>query len=287
MVPRRLTQPRRKNQHLVLGLLAVLTCISLIQVVRAAISVDVPPEDVGGEAIPQFGANVYQGLIAVTSGESGAALMEIGNAGQEIASTGTIRLRADKASTLQGQGIEIERDSGTGRANLLARGGVCFGAGTCLDTWPSGSGTSYWKLANQYVQPSTAGDTVQFTPLAGTSNPALDIVASNTDYTLKASNTVGDATSFLNGATLENDLLVDTRPAGDEIVIFRNNIAYPIWHAGNDGHTVTGTGPDAGRLDSIPIQFRTATGSATCSGISQRHCFCLATAFDFKCIALD
>lgn len=286
MPPRHRTHRQVKRRRWPSFGLAVLVGLSLVQMMPAswlapALALDTP----------LFGANVYQGLVAVTSGEAGAALMEIGNAGQEIASTGPLRLRPDYLTGANS--VWMVGDLSTGRANLHAPGGVCFASGACADTWPA-TGANNWQLAlNQYLKPTAAANTMQFIqPVANLFTPALDLVANNADHALSVSNTIGEAAQFVSGATLEGDLLVDARPSGDEIVIVRNTangaVSYPVWHAGNDGHTATGTGPDASKLDNINFDFRSPLSPTAlrCGALAgPAHCFC-ADFNGIKCVYL-
>lgn len=231
------------------------------------------------------GTMVYQGVALVTSGESGSSILELGNNGQEIASSGDIYLRPNYLPATSGsvlQAIRLVKNSTTGRTDVYAPGGVCFASGTCQDTWPSGGGSSLWTLVSgQRLQTSTAGQTLSFvknspsTPIGN----ALEVVAQNTDTALGVSNTVGIAGQFANGASIQGNIIVDKRSGGDEfqMVDTDTNITYKVWHYGNDGHTSSATGLDASKLDGKPLifyHFPTSSLASCGSNGTDRHCFC-------------
>lgn len=305
------SSPNKKNQTLVVAVLAILACIAVFQVSRAGTPYEaLLPEDpitgdgggIGGAppsasapaSLPTFGGNVYQGLIAVTRGEpTTAALMEIGNAGKEIASTARIQLRPDSLTGIlpsnngstgiggNNNSIRIERNATTGRADVFAPGGVCFGSGTCQDTWPTGSSTSYWDLiTNSYLQPATPGHTLKFSADNTMWSNALELVANNSDHALLVNNIniSGSAAQFEDGATVKNNFLVEHLSgalAGKEIVINKEGIFYPVWYVDNDGH---GSGLDASKIDGYPIEFQISNNSTTsCDGsapYTNKNCFC-------------
>ena len=242
-----------------------------------------------------YGSTVYQGVAIVTSGEPGSALMELGNGGKEIASTDKIQLRANSATGAAA--VRVEKDAATGRANLHAPGGVCFGAGNCVTAWPTGgSGTTFWHAnGGVNIQPETITNGIDFSPTLANYNAGLELTANNTDRALYVSNKIGvsatSAAQFVGGIDITGDLLIDARPSGDELVINKNGVDYPVWHSGNDGHTATGTGPDASLLDGESFEFQRMRGNGlkACGGSAAAgHCFCVNFGgYGVQCVRLQ
>lgn len=203
------------------------------------------------------GSAVYQGLLTVTSDVT-QSLLEIGNNGQEIASNSNIYLRP--SSLTQAQGVRFSYNSGTGRTNLYAPGGLCFDTAACVDTWPSGTGSAIWNLnVGHYVVPITLTDRLEFVKSDSSAIwSSLDVYGQRVGSEIAGiSNTGGPAARFTNYLTVYGNINALSVPAntwsGSEIVFVRNGTDYPVWHAGNDGHN---TGLDASYLDTLPIYFR-------------------------------
>lgn len=280
-----------------LNSLLITALCSLVVVFVATVSVIAKP--LTGSGV--IGTMVYQGVALVTSGESGSSVLELGNNGQEIASSGDIYLRPNYLPATSGsvlQAIKFVKNATTGRTDVYAPGGVCFASGTCQDTWPTGGGTSLWNLVSgQRLETATAGRTVSFVknnPSSATAN-AVELVAQNTDTVFGVSNTFGIAAQFSQGALIQGNVIVDKRSSGDEFLMVNTdtNTSYKVWHYGNDGHTSSATGLDASKLDGTPIIFYhfPTTSLASCgSNGTDRHCFCgnfFSGTTTWRCIKLQ
>lgn len=224
------------------------------------------------------GAEVYQGLVAVTSGEGGSSLMELGLNGSTIASTGDLYLRSNRLTGAQG--VRFQK-VGT-KTNVHALGGVCL-SGVCKDVWPtSGSGVSYWATAGTKIQPNPTTNAVTFNRTAWSSAGALDVVGQTSGAALDVNNintgALAAAANFSGALNVLGDVNVTSRVSNDEIFSLQNSCsydspyrgntctpgpdgdlycqgyvpeAYPtarcltqtykVWHAGNDGHTTATT----------------------------------------------
>ncbi len=81
--------------------------------------------------------NVYQGLISIVP--AGGQVMEIGNVGQDIASSGDIYLRPGSLSTVASDYARFYKDaSAANKVSLSIPGKLCL-AGDCKAAWPTGA----------------------------------------------------------------------------------------------------------------------------------------------------
>lgn len=171
----------------------------------------------------QSGAEVYQGLVAVSPGTAGANLMELGLSGSTIASTGDLYLRPNALTG--GNGVRLENVGG--KTRLHAIGGVCLG-GTCLDKWPDGgAGTSYWQLSGGRVTPLVATNSLLFDkPDWSQPYQGLDLNGKSGAATLSIGNTStspnASAASFGGELGLWGQVDLNSRAGGDEIVLRKN-----------------------------------------------------------------
>lgn len=85
---------------------------------------------------------VYQGVFSVIPGGAGDSVLEIGNAGRDIASTGSLIVRPGGSATTSGATNYAEFFNDAGKASLRVPGRVCIGttAATCVNL--GGSGTT-------------------------------------------------------------------------------------------------------------------------------------------------
>jgi hypothetical protein len=235
-----------------------------------------------------IGSMIYNGVAVVTTGEVGSNILELGNNGQEIVSSGDLYLRPQALT--EAQGVRFTTDA-TGRTSVHAKGGVCFATGQCQDTWPTGTSTSLWTLSSGILSPSTATDSLTWIQPDDTGAAELVSDISSTE-TLRVSNTSGIAARF-GDVSLYNSLYINSRAGGDEMVITDPadlNTLYKVWHSGNDGHSnnPASPGPDASLLDGEKISFRYTTTCAAPSVPALHHCFCAdVTPSTTKCIALQ
>lgn len=169
----------------------------------------------------QSGAEIYQGLIAVTTGEAGSSLMEIGDAGTTIASSGDLYLRPNGLSAANG--LRLER-VGT-KTNVHARGGVCLD--TCRDTWPpSGAGTSYWQLLGTTVEPLDASNSLNFAKSLTQPYVGLDLTGKGGSPSLNVSNASSNpnaaAAKFGYDLQINGQLDINPRADGQEILLTKS-----------------------------------------------------------------
>lgn len=86
---------------------------------------------------------VYQGVVSIVPGGPTDSLLEIGNAGRDIAGASQIFIRPHALNNGSANYIEFYKQnfSGTDKASLRIPGELCLG-GVCNSSWPSGSGSS-------------------------------------------------------------------------------------------------------------------------------------------------
>ncbi len=90
----------------------------------------------GGPGNPPFTKlGVYQGVLSIIPGSAGNSVMEIGNAGRDIASTGSVILRPGGSATASGASTYAEFFNEGNQTNLRVPGRICKGAtaATCFD----------------------------------------------------------------------------------------------------------------------------------------------------------
>lgn len=95
-----------------------------------------PITGVGGPPFAKL--SVYQGLISIVTNQPGDSVMEIGNAGRDIKSTGSITILPQNTALGSGADTSAEFYWGSAKTNLRVPGSICFGAiGTtdCKSTW--------------------------------------------------------------------------------------------------------------------------------------------------------
>lgn len=234
---------------------------------------------------------VYGGVAAIAP-DSSSDVMEIGNSGSDIASSGDLYLRP---SNLAGtQGVRFTKNV-SGQTDVHAIGGLCLN-GVCRDTWPVTGGTSYWSLvSNQYLQPVTITQGLSITApdwndaalkVYGNSLQAAAYIENNSADSNALAVLIDDGLNTING-----DLNVSTGisvthgqcqgGASNGRLCYSDNDCYdgathicaptefPVWHAGNDGR---GSGLDATYLDGEPLHFQYNRGTGSCG--SGRYCLC-------------
>ncbi|MBI5405337.1 MAG: hypothetical protein HY976_03880 [Candidatus Kerfeldbacteria bacterium] len=90
---------------------------------------------------PYTKLGVYQGVFAIIPGGSGDSVLEIGNAGRDIASTGSLIVRPGGSATTSGAGTYAEFFNDAGKASLRVPGRVCIGTttATCVNLGSTGA----------------------------------------------------------------------------------------------------------------------------------------------------
>lgn len=240
---------------------------------------------------------VYQGVVMINPG-SGSSIMEVGNAGRDIVSTGSIYLRPSgthAASSFIGAQNSNVQDlylSGT----LDVANCISIAGGPCNTSWSSGGGSSTWKITDdtyflttftsaQAVRIGSAGNPV-------TAGPAFQYGAGQ----LFATNRGGGGAARFDGRT-EVKGMVRVRgqklcsggdnagaqcPNGDECgpggtCVDRNPISingFTAWDEGNDGE---GSGLLGDKIDNTTARIEPASScsnASTQAGPPPLACLC-------------
>ncbi|MBI4092862.1 MAG: hypothetical protein HY420_02975 [Candidatus Kerfeldbacteria bacterium] len=245
-----------------LAVAAVLSMIGFLRLALPAWSATITP-----------GANqkvtVYQGVAIVAPGDPGASIMEIGNAGRDIASTGSIFLRPN--STGSGTRFyQCTAGSCFGLQNLDLTGDLtigkdlCFFGGDCRSSWPPG--TTEWKLINVFgpvLQPKVLTNAVHVgspgSPVQG--GPALNVAAP------------GGVATYVNRGSGYAGLFDGNVSTTADVKVYGTitSNGRPVWDASNDGQ---GSGLDAGKIDGMVVRYETPD-RCTDGRDQQEHLYCL------------
>ena len=228
----------------------------------------------GGSPVTKLA--VYQGVLSIAPGRDTNNVLEFGNNGSDIASTGNIYFRPGRLAE-----TNSVRFAGTsGKTDIYIPGRLCIN-GACVPPWPSGSGTSLWQQNGVQLEtintPSTQPRGVEIlNPNASLveGGSALEAVGNkNGTSVVYISNTSGPALQLNAGGYIRGDLSLTTSNITSPITVNYTFNGVPgvgkVWYPGNDG---AGSGLDADMLDSQLLHFsfydpatHTAIGG-TCGG---------------------
>ena len=228
-------------------------------------------------AAPFTKVGVYQGVISIIP-DNASSVMEIGNAGRDIASTGTIYLRP--GSVAAAQAISFYKDAATANKTTLdVPGNICL-SGVCLNAWPSGAGSSFWTQTGTHVQPVNLGYQVSIARAL-----PLEIYSNHAQEAALFSNALGYSARIESGSFDVTGSLEVTSASPDAITVsdpFANPTECPgnicrVWNPSNDGAAST---LDADLLDGRGLSLiNNAPGNCSIST------FCLCPDFG-TCINL-
>jgi hypothetical protein len=130
------------NRHLTLIAITSLVVFSLLVLTYPALASLVTGGTPGRP--PYAKLSVYQGVIALAPAGTNDSVMELGNAGRDIASTGDLFFRP--SSLTYDVGIRLYNNAGS--ADMNVPGKVCLhpggGAADCRTEWPTGGGSNLW-----------------------------------------------------------------------------------------------------------------------------------------------
>lgn len=263
-------------------------------------SVMAGPVTGGANNPPYVETAVYQGVVSIIPGGAGESLMEIGNLGQDIASTGDLNFRPQGVSG-NNTAVKFTKNGGTGKTDLHVYGRLCL-AGSCLDTWPTPGGTSYWTQNSTWLEPLTAGrGLVTDTSGPGTStSDGFYVFGDHPDAaTLVTKTTAGglaltvDGISQINGSLdvtgaltrLDVLPLCGTFPANYTCVYPDDYTTSTVWHPGNDG---VGSGLDASKIDGIDFDILHYPQDTQC-GAGTTWCICgdFSATNSVECLSLQ
>ena len=209
---------------------------------------------------------VYQGVLTIAPGRDSGDILEFGNNGSDIASTGNIYFRPSRLAATNG--VRFDGTSSSGKTDVYIPGRLCVN-GACITSWPTGGGVSLWQKNGSQLETITAGRGVEIvtpnTTYAGGS--ALSVVGSaNGVPAMYISNTSGPALQINKGGFLRGDLQINTLNVTTPITF--NGLK--VWYPGNDG---IGTGLDADMLDgeNLHLSFK-ASGTGSCGNNAPGAC---------------
>lgn len=126
------TKPQRnKTNWLRLTALAGLSALAIFAFYQDA---QAGPVTGGPGNTPYVKLGVYQGVLSIVPGGASDSVMEIGNAGRDIGSTGAINIHPDAATVTIASNFARFSDTGGGQTGLALTGSLCL-EGSCLDVW--------------------------------------------------------------------------------------------------------------------------------------------------------
>lgn len=231
------------------------------------------------------GSVVYDGVAVVTTGGSTDGLLELGHvstdagngltAGLDIASTGTINLRP--SSLTAANSVNVVRNGGTGRTDLVLPGGICFGTGAgqvCNTTWPAGGSSSYWtNVGGLYLQPTTLTSALVINRANPTnSSTALEAVSDIAGDAALSVDTTGTIAAHFEGGAYTNGNVYVTASGIDQVQTIYGGTMRNLWHPGNDGHN---SGLDASQLDGVGLEFTYSAPSFRWCTLVGNYCLTL------------
>lgn len=259
-----------------------LTIAALVMVVGVVTAMTAQAGSVtNGAGQPPFTETaVYQGVIAVIPGGIGDSLLEIGNQGKDIASTGDIYLRPHSL-TGANTGVRVTKNGNSGITDLHVYGRLCL-AGQCEHTWPSAGGTSFWTQTSTWLEPSTAGQGL-YTASSGVGfgGYGLEVYGDHSDAALYISKQTAGGTALQSASSVEirgslnvtgQMTMLDCPPGGNCPDLASMSVGR-IWEPANDGRA---SGLDAARIDGFNFRvLRTPYDASACgTGGSGQWCVC-------------
>lgn len=213
----------------------------------------------GANNPPYVETAVYQGVIGIVPGGVGDSIMEIGNLGQDISSSGDLYLRPGAVSGTN-QAVRFARNPTSGKTDLHVYSRICL-AGSCLDAWPTLGGTSHWVQSSTWLQPATASHGV-FTNTNGNGfSPSIEVFGDHPDAAVAITKTTagGNALEVRSYAEIYGYLDVTGAitmlecPPGGSCWNFPDDYSTgTVWHPGNDG---IGSTLDASKLDGYEMHI--------------------------------
>lgn len=225
---------------------------------------------------PTQKVSIYQGVLTIAPGRDTNNILEFGNNGSDITSSGNIYFRPGRLAETSG----VRFDGSSGTTDIYVPGRLCIN-GACVPPWPSGSGTSLWQRNGSQLE------------TVGAQPRGVEILNPNTTYinggsALSAvgsmpgtsaayfSNTSGPALQLNDGGFVRGDLVLTTANVSSPITINYLNAGVPtngkVWYPGNDG---MGSRLDADLLDGHKVHFIFWNGSGydgTCGDVGLNAC---------------
>ncbi len=206
-----------------------------------------------GEPFTKIG--VYQGVITIIPGGATDSVMEFGNAGREIASTGDIFLRpgamqptyTSPSDTFPNNIAYIYKDSGSGKANFsIPSGQICLGTlSNCRSAWSAGGASDpNWQVAGSpsNLQPTDGNNGIRigtFTnPIPSSSGQAGEIYANYAGSAVQVTKRITTgydpgSGNYVGGSTLVNGNYQVRYPT-----LYSYGYTYAVvpWNAENDNY---------------------------------------------------
>lgn len=161
---------------------------------------------------------VYQGVAMIVPGGAGDSMMEIGNAGRDIISSGDIFIRPNKLATGT---VDYAKFYVTGgKVSLRIPGELCFGDNTCQTT-AGGGGSSPWIRTGTDVTLATPTDRVGIgiaslgsVLVTNENNPLPAHSFVNGEARLQVNNTASNTNAFSNTLILRRSNAPKTHQQG-------------------------------------------------------------------------
>ncbi len=238
---------------------------------------------------PVVGSAVYQGVLAIIPAGAGDSIMEIGNTGSDIASTGDLYFRTSQV--LGSAAASLVKNSGTGKTDLNLPGGLCL-SGLCKKNWPvGGGGTSYWTTNSTWIEPvSNRGMYISRAATDASLSGALQVFGDNPVAAVSIdSSGVGDALTVGSALNVYGDIevtgaitVLDCPPPGYNCPSPDPWEIGTVWHPGNDGRN---SGLDASLLDGTDLHvlrelYDAGAGTNICGEPGDITAWCLCGEFE-------
>lgn len=255
----------------------------------------------GGAGNPPYTkAAVYGGVVSIIPSATAAGILELGNAGTDIAVTTDLYLRPGGSGQVvtQANSVKIYRNFITSAANVYVPGKVClYGSGSevCKDVWDAGGGpggTSFWRTVSESLPPPF------------TSGTYLEPIQTYEQYGVRLGNT-GTEINRNDIITLNQGLHAVNKHATGYAMDIVGNIESTSWTVVNGALTFNGkeawypsvlpyrneglnSGLDADKLDGVDVKLEPATAPG-CTGVANRVacvCFYFQSGATKRCAAL-
>jgi len=252
---------------------------------------------------PYAKLSVYQGVIALAPAGTNDSVMEIGNAGRDLASTGDLFFRPSSIS----YDVGIRLYNNGGYADMNVPGKVCLhpggGAADCRTEWPTGGGSNLWdriadaKLGHPdlgYLYPKETGLGIQIgsngTPVqvSPASGPAAEFISNGSSYDYAAWIVHGNNGV---GALFQGNVYSSSEVWGLQRVCVGNGAGLgpncgagfsEAWHPANAADPATAneglnSGLDADLLDgmNVTLEYPTCTSGPDWQWGVKAACFCV------------